>query len=656
MRYIGSKRLLIDEIDDILCRHLTGDESSFLDLFGGTNVVGNAFKKKFTIYSNDLLYFSYLHGKATLENNTKPSFSKLKASGVEKPLEVLSSLAEKRLESHEVGYYEMAYSPTGGANYFTVDNAKRIDAIRETIDYWHENALLGEVENAYLVSSLVQALPQVSNITGTYGAYLKRWDKRALKCLELEPLQVWDNSKPNKSFNENAEDLVARIQTDVVYIDTPYNNRQYASNYHVLENVARNGHPELRGKTKIFDWSDLKSDFATQRGAFSAMRRLLENVHSKHLVLSYNNEGIIPESDLLGLLEEISVIGSLEVRRIPYRKYKSKKISGRDGLYEILAYCKPRTGLNMSRLSSDGRGQNEELTSWIPAEGRLLKSPLNYVGGKYRLLKQILPRIPAGIETFVEPFSGAANVGINVPARKHVLNDMNSRLNSMFRYFASVEDADQLIATIWRRISEAGLSKTDEEAFKTFRQKYNSAPNPLDLFILTCYSYNYQLRFNSRMEYNNPFGRNRSSFTSKTERNLRRFIARLHEMNVQFTDRYFQEMDFSKYGPQDFVYCDPPYLITTGSYNDGNRGFRNWGEVEEAELYSLLKRLSHQGVRWALSNVTEHKGRRNQLLLDFIESQNANVYRLNFGYGNSSYNTSKGGSAEVLVTNYSAVD
>lgn len=654
MRFIGSKRLLVGEIQNLLQPHLQGEEKSFLDLFGGTNVVANAFKRDFTVYSNDLLYFSYLHAKATLENNERPRFEKLKLLGIDRPLDELAITAEKWIKEGRSGYYENSYSPTGGAKYLSVQNAKRVDAMRGKIDEWRLENLLTSTEYAYLVSSLIQAIPRISNITGTYGAYLKQWDKRALMPLELEPLEVFNNARPNQSFNEDAEKLVSKISADIVYIDTPYNNRQYASNYHLLENVARNDQPALRGKTKIFDWSELKSNFATQKYAHQSMENLLSKVNSQHLILSYNNEGIIPEQELLKLVEKFSQSGSLEIQRIPYRKYRSKVPSLRNDLYEILIYCKPRQTPQRCKTRSTSLPPGRVNETWIPTQGKLLKSPLNYVGGKYRLLKQILPLFPKQIETYIEPFSGAANVGINVQARRHIFNDMNGQLNSMFRYFANVQDVDHLIDRIWARISELGLSKTNEEAYKAFRTQYNINPNPLDLFILTSFSYNYQLRFNSRLEYNNPFGRNRSAFSKRTEENLRRFIARLHEMDVQFTDRFFQDIDFSKLGPNDFVYLDPPYLITTGSYNDGNRGFRNWDELQEANLYRLLKQLNEQEVPWALSNVTKHKGTSNEILLDFIRSERVRVHPLNFGYKNSSYNTSKKSSNEVLVTNYTS--
>ena len=154
------------------------------------------------------------------------------------------------------------------------------------------------------------------------------------------------------------------------------------------------------------------------------------------------------------------------------------------------------------------------------------------------------------------------------------------------------------------------------------------------------------------MEFNNPFGRNRSHFSDNMKSNLLNFVTKLQTMDATFTDFFFSEFDFSQLTSKDFVYLDPPYLITTGSYNDGKRGFSDWGEKQEKEMYQLMKNLSSRNIKFALSNVIIHKGKHNKFLEDFIEEENLFVKHLNFNYKNSSYNTSKEESLEVLVTNY----
>ncbi|WP_088810681.1 MULTISPECIES: Dam family site-specific DNA-(adenine-N6)-methyltransferase [unclassified Listeria] len=653
LRFIGSKATLLKNIDNILADKLTGKEETFLDLFAGTNVVGNYFKDYFTVYSNDLLYFSFVNAKAIIENNGHLTFEGLKTIGIASPLDFLQENAEKYVLSNVIGYYEENYTPTGGAMYLTTENGKRIDYIRDTIDSWNSEGILKVSEYFYLVSVLIEAIPYVSNITGTYGAFLKHWDKRSLNPLELIPLEVKNNGKYNKAINQDANDLVTKISVDIVYIDTPYNNRQYASNYHLLENVAKNNKPELSGKTRIFDWSPLRSEYAMKRNAMRAMSDLLNNIDATHIVLSYNNEGIIEENELIELVKKQSFNGEIQVEKIPYRKYKSKNPSDSYDLYELLIYIQKKAIPTTNEVKQSEIIKPDGKKKWVGERQHYIKSPLNYIGGKYKLLKQIIPLFPSTIDTFVDLFSGGANVGINVNANKYIFNDMNNRINEMFRYFAT-QDEEELVTKINKRISQYNLSKTNEEGYLNFRTQYNSNPNPLDLYVLVSYSYNYQFRFNNSMEFNNPFGRDRSRFSENMEKNLRQFVRKLRTIDATFTDKFFNQVDLSSLRDGDFVYLDPPYLITTGNYNDGNRGFLNWGEDQEKVMYNLMDTLTNQGVRFALSNVSNHKGKTNDLLKEYIETHNVEVHYLDFNYNNSSHNSKGAGSVEVLVTNYDA--
>lgn len=642
MRYIGSKKLLLPEIKKMVDKHVNGTEETFLDLFAGTNSVASYFKQFYTVYSNDLLFFSYANAKAIIENNSKPEFTKLAQLGISSPMSYLQNL---EIEDSIVGYYEKSYSPTGNANYLSVTNAKKIDTIRDKIESWKNQDLLTEYEYYYLLSSLIESIPFVSNTTGTYGAFLKHWDKRALNDLALQDFIIFNNSKENKAFNEDANDLVKKITADIVYIDPPYNSRQYASNYHLLENIARNTKPELRGITKIFDWNNLKSQYATKRKALSTMEDLIKNIKSSHIILSYNNEGIISEEELTDILRRYSINGKVDIQKIPYRKYQSKKVSKNKEVYELLFYIQRQHFPENKILPIINKDVK------VSSTHKYIKSPLNYIGGKYRLLNQILPLFPTNIDTFVDLFSGGANVGINVKANKHIFNDMNYRINEMFRYFQK-QSPVELLQQVEKRIDEWGLSKTNEEAFLAFRKNYNKKPNPLDLYVLSSFSYNYQFRFNNSMKFNNPFGRNRSHFSENMKNNLLNFTNKLQTLDATFTDDKFDKVDLSNLSSKDFIYLDPPYLITTGSYNDGKRGFSDWNEKSEKELLTFMDKLNKLGIRFALSNVTEHKGKTNWLLKDWLSKRNYEINYLNYNYNNSSHNSKTKGSQEVLITNY----
>lgn len=636
MRYIGSKSLLLKEIDSLIEKHKLGDEKIFLDLFAGTNTVARYFKSKYQVITNDILYFSYINSKATIVNNKVPQFSKLKFN----PFEYLNNEINIAF-FNESEYYSQNYTPLGNAMYLSIENGKRLDFMRYSIEKWKDLNLLEEYEYFYLLSCLIEAIPYVSNITGTYGAFLKHWDKRALQDLTIRPLEVINNNHTNIAYNMNANELIKNITSDICYIDIPYNNRQYASNYHLLENVARNNHPELQGKTKIFDWSYLKSDYSVKKKAYLALEDLIANINASHILLSYNDEGIITYTEILNLLKKYSSDNNVDIVTIPYRKYQSKIPSSKLNLNEYIFYIKKS---NIKKI-------DKNIATNIKTNNNYIKSPLNYIGGKYKLLNQILPLFPSNISTFLDLFSGGANVGINVDAKNHVFVDMNSKVNEMFRFFAS-QNPNQLIEKIEKRISEFELSKTNNNAYLKFRDLYNSNPNPLDLFILIAYSYNHQIRFNNNMKFNNPFGKNRSHFSLKMKKNLSQFISRLQYMNYDFIDAYFDEVDLSFLDENSLVYLDPPYLITTGSYNDGNRGFKNWGIKEEAKMYKLLNELTENNIRYALSNVLEHKNTTHTMLNDFINSNNVEVNYLNYTYDNSSYNTKRAKSVEVLITNY----
>lgn len=286
-------------------------------------------------------------------------------------------------------------------------------------------------------------------------------------------------------------------------------------------------------------------------------------------------------------------------------------------------------------------------------EKDIVISPLNYIGGKRKLLTQILPLFPKKISTFIDLFCGGCTIGLNVDAEKVVLNDNLTYLIDMYQSFLHTSKKE-VLSYIETRIKELNLTQTNIEGYLKLRAAYNSVRNPLDLFVLIAYSFNHQIRFNSSHKYNNPFGKERSSYNSKMQNNLKSFLDAIHTRNVSFSHQDFREFDFSSLGDNDFVYADPPYLITRGTYNDGKRGFSGWGTSEEIALLELLKSLDSKGVRFALSNVLTHKGEENKLLQKWISEHNFSVHWLDMCYNNSNYQSSpsKGKTLEVLVTNY----
>ncbi len=280
-----------------------------------------------------------------------------------------------------------------------------------------------------------------------------------------------------------------------------------------------------------------------------------------------------------------------------------------------------------------------------------IKSPLNYIGGKYKLLSKLLPLFPSNINTFVDLFTGGANIAVNVEASNIIANDQLTYVIDMYKYFQNTP-IEIILQKIQNRIEYFQLDQQNNNGYIQLRHEYNNTPNALDLFILTCFSFNHQIRFNNKHQFNTPFGKERSSFNASIEKNLIQFCSQIREKNINFLNLDFIHIDMDILSNDDFVYCDPPYLISTGSYNDGNRGFKNWTEKEEYQLLELLDFLNNKNIKFALSNVLFHKEKSNLILIEW-----AKKYHINFidnNYKNCSYQL-KGRSSntvEVLITNY----
>lgn len=316
MRYYGNKTKLLKEIEDVVCMLPLKKDAVFLDIFSGTSSVGSYFKKQgYCIYANDFLKFSYTLTYANIKIDKKPNFNKL---GLE-PIEYLNNLAGR------TGFITKNYSPykENARQYVSVFNAKKIDVIREEIEKWKVSKKINNSEYYYLLASLLKAINLVSNVTGTYAAYLKNWDNRALKKINLEHLDIISNGKKNRVFNEDANKLIRKIEADLIYIDPPYNSRQYASNYFFLELIAEGWFkdlPKIYGKSGMRPYEHQKSDYSSKHKAFSALQDLVSNIKAKYIILSYNDEGIIPHNQLVSIL---GTRGKVTEFRKKHKRYRA---------------------------------------------------------------------------------------------------------------------------------------------------------------------------------------------------------------------------------------------------------------------------------------------------------------------------------------------
>lgn len=281
-----------------------------------------------------------------------------------------------------------------------------------------------------------------------------------------------------------------------------------------------------------------------------------------------------------------------------------------------------------------------------------VKGPLNYTGGKHKLLPQILPLFPKEINTFVDLFCGGGNVTVNVEAKKIIGNDSEKHVIGIYQYLKT-HNIDEIICQIEEIVKDYSLTLENAEGFNKLRsdynnQQYNKYDTNIMLYVLICFSFNHQFRFNSKGEFNMPFGKDRSRWNDAMKKNLINFQKAITDKDILFINKDFRELKIDKLNSNDFVYCDPPYLITCATYNEKD----GWNEQCERNLLDLLDKLNENNVKFALSNVLFSKGKTNDILIEWSEKYN--VHHLDYTYSNCSYHTKDKTSKpdEVLITNY----
>ena len=273
-----------------------------------------------------------------------------------------------------------------------------------------------------------------------------------------------------------------------------------------------------------------------------------------------------------------------------------------------------------------------------------IKSPLNYVGGKYKLLGDILPLFPEKVNTFVDLFGGGGNVSVNTNSNNFIYNDIETHVTDLLQHLHTT-DVNEAVTAIDNLIEKYDLSKTNAEGYNSLRDFYNQDPSdPMVFYTLVCYAFNNQIRFNKNGQYNMPFGKNRSSFNDTLRAKFVAFVEALHNKDCTFSNKDFRDFDFSSLGTDDFVYADPPYFNSVAAYNENG----GWTEDHEKALLSILDNLNNKGIKFALSNNLKYD---NSLLEEWM--QKYTVHYLNANYSNCNYHKKdKSPDIEVLITNY----
>lgn len=533
--------------------------------------------------------------------------------------------------------------------YFSLEDCRKIGFIREDIEAKAKSGELNARERALLITSLLYAVDKIANTCGHYDAYRKGVGFKQRLSLRL-PIPPTCFNPNNLFYTEDANALAKRLVVDLVFMDPPYNSRQYSDAYHLLENIARWEKPKVKGVARKMDRTALKSDYCTNK-AEAAFEDLIRSVRSKYIILTYNNMGHKGNERSNAKLSDEAIFRTLEAKgkvqvfTVEHKAFSAGKSDRNDNAERIfLCTCKPEP---------------------------LVASPLNYTGGKFRILDQLLPHFPERIETCVDLFCGGGNVGANIVANHVIMADACVPLINLFKELQnlSVEECLTAVNGLIERFnlsrsqihgysfydcdSSKGLSKYNREAFRKLRDYYatlkeGTKEKALVLYVLVVYAFNNQIRFNDQGMFNLPVGKR--DFNKRMEAKLVAFVNRLKERDFTFVAGDFRAYDTSRLGKEDFLYADPPYLVTTAAYNENG----GWTEKEEHDLLALLDKLHHQGCKFALSNVTESGGRRNEILLKWIEQRNDfRVIEIVRDYSNASYHRKRAAKTrEVLIVNY----
>jgi adenine-specific DNA-methyltransferase len=320
VNYIGRKYSLLPFLKEAILERVGSKKGVFFDVFAGTGVVGWHFKQLgFQIVANDIQYYAYCLNKAWICVNRTPRFGNVARStkrkfrsGSDRTLEYLNTLPGIE------GFVYQNYC-SGGKNgknrmYFSDENGMRCDAIRQRIETWRRSGRLTGQEYFYLIASLLDAADRVANTASVYAAYLKHLKKTALKPLNLEAVPVVKTKMRHRVYNEDGIGLVPNVHCDVLYMDPPYNQRQYCTNYHVLETISRCDRPKVYGVTGLRPHEEQKSSFCVKARVLASLEDMVRGTDARHVFLSYNSEGIMNRDQILDLLGQFGSV-DLEMRK-----------------------------------------------------------------------------------------------------------------------------------------------------------------------------------------------------------------------------------------------------------------------------------------------------------------------------------------------------
>lgn len=640
-RYLGSKTRLLPFIDYVITENCKKCSSLF-DVFGGTGVVGDYFNKRYEVIENDFLYSNYLCFEAFLGTE---KVDEIKIFAL---IDMLNAIQPKG-----ENYYSKNFADT----YLSKTNMKKVGAVRDEIDRLFSDREINSRERAILITALLYAIDHIANTVGHYDAYRKgvSLDRE----LVIKPLEIDSkHNSGNEIFNTDSNTLAETISADIAYIDPPYNSRQYADAYHFLENVARNEKPIVEGVARKMDRRAIKSRYNT-KSAPRAFAELVQALNARYILVSYNNIGEKANARSNAKISDVEIISTLE---------KRGKVKIFEKEFNSFTTGKTKLEDHKERLFLCEVGVFEE-SDKLYSEATKVQSPLNYTGGKFRLLPQLEEKFPTDIKAFYDIFCGGCNVGSNVEADKIVCVDTCKEIISLFTFlkehtFAEVDGMlRKMIADFKLSDTSAhgyehygcnssnGVGKYNSENYIRLRDSYNGdeEKDPIKFLLLVIFGFNNQIRFNRKGEFNLPVGKR--DYNKALSRKLQGFMSNIHRKDISFVESSFDDIDLrSVKAKESFFYLDPPYSLGLAAYNENG----GWSIEDDKRLFAFLEKCNRKGIRFALSNVMEHKGVRNESLLEWCLRNQFNINYLDYSYSNSNYHSlhKQGESKEVLITNY----
>lgn len=339
MNYIWSKHSLLKFIHASIEQVVGADRFLVSDLFAGTGAVARMYKELgHPTMTNDLQYYSYVLLQHYLANSEVLMFS-----GLESLLDWLAErVPEDRAEMvclyldqlSGMQWFVYQHYCMGGTQwgefhrqYFSDTNGARCDAIRMQIQERYNEKMITDGEYFFLLASLIESIDKVANTASVYGAYLKQLKKSAQKDMVLTPALLSLSRQPHQVYQQDINELIQHTSHEVVYLDPPYNHRQYSGNYHVLETIARYDDPVLRGKTGMRDCSDQKSKYCSRVHVLEEFHNLMQNIDAQYVFLSYNDEGLMSLDDIRDIM---SMRGEYGVFEQSYQRYKADKTENRN--------------------------------------------------------------------------------------------------------------------------------------------------------------------------------------------------------------------------------------------------------------------------------------------------------------------------------------